>query len=106
MRVAINLVKQGDVHACISAGNTGALMATSKFVLKTIPGIHRPAICTSLPTITGHTHMLDLGANIDCSAEHLMQFAVMGSVLARNRRQQSGSHALRDVVRETPDKGQ
>lgn len=84
MRIAINLVKQGEVHACISAGNTGALMATSKFVLKTIPGIHRPAICTSLPTITGHTHMLDLGANIDCSAEHLMQFAVMGSVLAQS----------------------
>lgn len=59
-------------------------MATSKFVLKTIPGIHRPAICTSLPTINGHTHMLDLGANIDCSAEHLMQFAVMGSVLAQS----------------------
>jgi glycerol-3-phosphate acyltransferase PlsX len=84
MRVCINLVKQGDVHACVSAGNTGALMATSKFVLKTIRGIHRPAICTSLPTITGHTHMLDLGANIDCSAEHLMQFAVMGSVLAQS----------------------
>lgn len=84
MRVAINLVKQGTVDACISAGNTGALMATSKFVLKTIPGIHRPAICTSLPTINGHTHMLDLGANIDCTAEHLMQFAVMGSVLAQS----------------------
>lgn len=84
MRVAINLVKQGDVGACISAGNTGALMATSKFVLKTIPGIHRPAICTSLPTVSGHTHMLDLGANIDCTAEHLMQFAVMGSVLAQS----------------------
>jgi glycerol-3-phosphate acyltransferase PlsX len=84
MRVAINLVKDGTVDACISAGNTGALMATSKFVLKTIPGIHRPAICTSLPTIKGHTHMLDLGANIDCSAEHLLQFAVMGSVLAQS----------------------
>jgi len=84
MRVAINLVKQGEVDACISAGNTGALMATSKFVLKTIPGIDRPAICTSLPTVTGHTHMLDLGANIDCSAEHLLQFALMGSVLAES----------------------
>ena len=84
MRVAINLVKDGVVSACISAGNTGALMATGKFVLKTIPGIHRPAICTSLPTVTGHTHMLDLGANIDCSPEHLMQFAVMGSVLAQS----------------------
>ncbi|MDJ0881415.1 MAG: phosphate acyltransferase PlsX [Gammaproteobacteria bacterium] len=84
MRVAINLVKEGSVGACISAGNTGALMATSKFVLKTIPGIHRPAICTSLPTVRGHTHMLDLGANIDCTAEHLLQFAVMGSVLAQS----------------------
>lgn len=84
MRVAINLVKDGVVDACVSAGNTGALMATSKFVLKTIPGISRPAICTSLPTTRGHTHMLDLGANIDCSAEHLFQFAVMGSVLAQS----------------------
>lgn len=84
MRVAINLVKEGFVGACISAGNTGALMATSKFVLKTLPGISRPAICTSLPTVNGHTHMLDLGANIDCSAEHLMQFAIMGSVLAQS----------------------
>lgn len=84
MRIAINLVKQGDADACISAGNTGALMATAKFVLKTIPGISRPAICTSLPTSKGHTHMLDLGANIDCTAEHLLQFAVMGSVLAQS----------------------
>ena len=84
MRVAINLVKDGVVDACVSAGNTGALMATSKFVLKTIPGISRPAICTSLPTTRGHTHMLDLGANIDCGAEHLFQFAVMGSVLAQS----------------------
>jgi len=84
MRVAINLVKDGVVGACVSAGNTGALMATSKYVLKTIPGISRPAICTSLPTMKGHTHMLDLGANIDCTAEHLLQFAVMGSVLAQS----------------------
>ena len=84
MRVAINLVKDGVVDACISAGNTGALMATSKFVLKTLNGISRPAICTSLPTVNGHTHMLDLGANIDCTAEHLMQFAIMGSVLAQS----------------------
>jgi glycerol-3-phosphate acyltransferase PlsX len=84
MRVAINLVKEGEVDACVSAGNTGALMATGKFVLKTIPGISRPAICTALPTIQGHTHMLDLGANIDCTAEHLLQFAVMGSVLAQS----------------------
>ena len=84
MRVAINLVKEGVVGACVSAGNTGALMATGKYVLKTIPGISRPAICTSLPTMKGHTHMLDLGANIDCTAEHLLQFAVMGSVLAQS----------------------
>jgi len=82
MRVAINLVKSGEADACVSAGNTGALMATARFVLKTLPGINRPAICTTLPTESGHTHMLDLGANIDLSAEHLFEFAVMGSVLA------------------------
>jgi glycerol-3-phosphate acyltransferase PlsX len=82
MRVAINLVKEGRADACVSAGNTGALMATGRYVLKTLPGIDRPAICTSLPTMTGHTWMLDLGANLDSSAEHLFQFAVMGSVLA------------------------
>ena len=82
MRVAINMVKEGRAQACVSAGNTGALMATARYVLKTLPGIDRPAICTSLPTMTGHTWMLDLGANIDCSAEHLFQFGVMGSVLA------------------------
>jgi len=81
MRVAINLVKDGIAHACVSAGNTGALMATARFVLKTLPGIDRPAICTALPTISGHTHVLDLGANVDSSAEHLLEFAVMGSVL-------------------------
>ncbi|MER2583140.1 MAG: phosphate acyltransferase PlsX [Candidatus Competibacter sp.] len=82
MRVAINLVKQGEADACVSAGNTGALMATARFVLKTLPGIDRPAICTTLPTVHGHTRMLDLGANVDSKAEHLLQFAVMGSVLA------------------------
>jgi len=82
MRVAIDLVKNGDAGACVSAGNTGALMATARFVLKMLPGIDRPAICTSLPTMTGHTWMLDLGANVDCNAEHLLQFALMGSVLA------------------------
>jgi len=81
MRVAINLVKEGRAQACVSAGNTGALMATARYVLKTLPGIDRPAIISSLPTMTGHTHMLDLGANVDSSAEHLFQFAVMGSVL-------------------------
>jgi len=82
MRVAINLVKDGTASACVSAGNTGALMATARFVLKTLPGIERPAIVSALPTMKGHTYVLDLGANIDSSAEHLVQFAVMGSVLA------------------------
>lgn len=82
MRVAINLVKQGDADACVSAGNTGALMATARFVLKTLPGIDRPAICTTLPTVRGYTRVLDLGANVDSKADHLLQFAVMGSVLA------------------------
>jgi glycerol-3-phosphate acyltransferase PlsX len=83
MRVAIDMVKQGRAQACVSAGNTGALMATARFVLKTLPGIDRPAICTSLPSVTGHTWMLDLGANIDSTSEHLFQFGLMGSVLAR-----------------------
>lgn len=82
MRVAINLVKQNEANACVSAGNTGALMATGRFVLKTLPGIDRPAICTILPSVRGHIHMLDLGANIDSKAEHLLQFAGMGSVMA------------------------
>jgi len=82
MRVAIDLVKSGEAQACISAGNTGALMATARFVLKTLPGIDRPAICTSIPSIEGHNHILDLGANVDCTPAQLFQFAVMGSVLA------------------------
>ena len=82
MRVAINLVHEGKANAVVSAGNTGALMATAKFVLKTLPGIDRPAIMTTLPNMKGHTHMLDLGANVDSSADHLFQFAVMGSVTA------------------------
>ena len=81
MRVAINLVKTGDAQACVSAGNTGALMATARFVLKTLPGIDRPAIISTLPTIQGHVHVLDLGANVDCTAEQLLQFAIMGSIL-------------------------
>lgn len=81
MRVAINLVKEGRVDACVSAGNTGALLATARFVLKTLPGIDRPAICTTIPSLRGHTHMLDLGANLDSKALHLLQFAVMGSEL-------------------------
>ena len=81
MRVAIDLVKRGDAHACVSAGNTGALMATARFVLKTLPGIDRPAIIAALPSVTGHTHVLDLGANVESSPRQLFQFAVMGSVL-------------------------
>ena len=81
MRVAINLVKSGDADAAVSAGNTGALMATGRFVLRMLPGIDRPAICTAIPATDGHTYMLDLGANIDSSSEHLYQFAVMGSEL-------------------------
>ena len=81
MRVAINLVKEGKAEACVSAGNTGALMATSKYVLKMLPGIDRPAIITELPAKGGSLHMLDLGANTLCTAEHLFQFAVMGSIV-------------------------
>lgn len=81
MRVAINLVKSGEANACVSAGNTGALMATARFVLKTLPGIDRPAIASTLPSEKGNTYMLDLGANADCTAEHLYQFAIMGAML-------------------------
>ena len=85
MRVAINLVKEGKAQASVSAGNTGALMATARFVLKTLPGIDRPAICSTLPNAnnpTGFTHVLDLGANVDSSAESLLEFAFMGDALA------------------------
>jgi glycerol-3-phosphate acyltransferase PlsX len=81
MRVAINLVKDGVAQACVSAGNTGALMAISRFVLKTLPGIDRPAIASQLPTRQGVTLALDLGANVDCTPEQLLQFAIMGSAL-------------------------
>ena len=84
MRVAIDLVKTGSASACVSAGNTGALMATAKFVLKMLPGIERPAIVSALPTMKGHTYVLDLGANVDSSAKQLVQFAIMGSVLAES----------------------
>ncbi|WP_230874851.1 phosphate acyltransferase PlsX [Methylomonas sp. LL1] len=83
MRVAINLVKEGRADACVSAGNTGALMATARFVLKMIPGIERPAIMSALPSTFGHTHVLDLGGNVDSSAEHLYQFAVMGEEVVK-----------------------
>ncbi|MBL8476868.1 MAG: phosphate acyltransferase PlsX [Methyloversatilis sp.] len=81
MRVAIDLVKSGRVQAAVSAGNTGALMAIAKFVLKTLPGIDRPAIASILPTMKGHTYVLDLGANVDCTSEHLFQFGLMGAML-------------------------
>lgn len=81
MRIALDLVKKGGAQACVSAGNTGALMATAKYVLKTLPGIERPAIIAELPTHRGKTRVIDLGANVDSCAEHLFQFAVMGSAL-------------------------
>lgn len=79
MRVAINLVKTKEAQACVSAGNTGALMATSRYVLKTLPGIDRPAIIAEFPTASNKTRVMDLGANVDSCAEHLFQFAIMGS---------------------------
>ncbi len=82
MRVAIDLVKQGEADCCVSAGNTGALMAMARFVLKMLPGVERPAIASYLPTQRGRTVMLDLGANVNCTPEHLLQFAHMGSALA------------------------
>jgi glycerol-3-phosphate acyltransferase PlsX len=81
MRVAINLVKEERAHACVSAGNTGALMAISRFVLKMLPGVDRPAIASQLPTRKGVTTVLDLGANVNCTPEQLLQFAVMGTAL-------------------------
>jgi len=86
MRVAVNLVKEGRAEACVSAGNTGALMATGKYVLKMLPGIDRPAILAELPSIGGTVHMLDLGANTECTAEHLFQFAVMGTIVTGDMR--------------------
>ena len=83
MRVAIDLIKSGQADACVSAGNTGALMATARFVLKMIPGIDRPAIISPVPSIFGQTHILDLGANVDCTAEHLYQFAIMGEEVVK-----------------------
>ncbi len=81
MRVAIDLVKEGVADAAISAGNTGALMAISRFVLKTLPGIDRPAIASIMPSAKGYTYVLDLGANVDCQPEHLLQFGIMGAML-------------------------
>ena len=90
MRRAIDLVKANDAHACVSAGNTGALMATAHFVLKMLPGVERPAIVSVIPSRGGHTYMLDLGANASCTPVQLSQFAVMGSVLAADL---EGAHA-------------
>ena len=81
MRVTADLVKRGEADAGVSAGNTGALMAVSRFVLKTLPGIDRPAIASTLPSHPGSTYMLDLGANVDCTAQNLLQFGIMGSAL-------------------------
>ena len=81
MRIAIQQVKEGHAAACVSAGNTGALMAMARYILKMLPGIDRPAICSMMPGIAGHTHVLDLGANIDPSSEQLFQYAVMGAEL-------------------------
>ena len=81
MRVALNLVKSGEAQSCVSAGNTGALMAISRFVLKMLPGIERPPIATVLPTVKGHVTVLDLGANVDCSPHDLLQFGIMGATL-------------------------
>ncbi|MCK5326871.1 MAG: phosphate acyltransferase, partial [Woeseiaceae bacterium] len=86
MRAAIDLVKSGEAQACVSAGNTGALMATAKYVLKMLPGIERPAIIGELPAIGGSLHMLDLGANTLGTAEQLYQFAVMGSIVTSDIR--------------------
>ena len=84
MRLSIIAVKEKVADACVSAGNTGALMALSRIILKTISGIDRPAICAPLPTKKGHTHMLDLGANVVCASNHLYQFAIMGSALVQS----------------------
>lgn len=100
MRVAINLVKEGAAQGCVSAGNTGALMATSRFVLKMLPGIERPAICSVLPTVKGHVLMLDLGANVDCEAEHLLQFAIMASTLVRATEQKDPTVGLLNIGEE------
>lgn len=82
MRVALQALRDRKVQAVVSAGNTGALMALSKHVLKTLPGVDRPAMVAAIPTRTGHCQLLDLGANVDCTAEHLYQFALMGVVVA------------------------
>lgn len=83
MYLALQAVADGRAHACVSAGNTGALMVLGRGILQTLPGIDRPAITSAVPTVNGHCYMLDLGANVDCTASHLLQFAIMGSVMVR-----------------------
>nr|WP_314478809.1 phosphate acyltransferase PlsX [uncultured Pseudomonas sp.] len=97
MRVALELVRDGKAQACVSAGNTGALMALSRAILKTLPGIDRPAMVAAIPTQTGYCQLLDLGANVDCTAEQLYQFAVMGSVAAQSLGVQRPRVALLNV---------
>lgn len=94
---ALELVRSGAADACVSAGNTGALMAIGRYLLKTLPGIERPAICKSMPVMKGRTYMLDLGANIQTSARQLHQFAQMGSVLASSEQQGPARVALLNV---------
>ena len=83
MYLALQSVADGQAHACVSAGNTGALMVLGRGILQTLPGIDRPAITSAVPTVNGHCYMLDLGANVDCTANHLLQFAIMGSVMVK-----------------------
>ena len=101
MWCALNLVREGAADACVSAGNTGALLAMSKYLLKTFPSIDRPAICKSLPVARGHSYMLDLGANLKCDAQQLHQFALMGSVLASALSPSKPGIALLNVGRES-----
>ena len=84
MRIVIEALKRGDADACVSSGNTGALMAIARHVLKMLPGVDRPAIISAIPALSGYTFMLDLGANVGCNAKHLLQFALMGSVVAED----------------------
>lgn len=84
LRIIVEQVKAGAADACVSSGNTGALMATARYVLKTLPGIDRPAIISAVPTTKGRSFMLDLGANVGCTAQHLLQFAIMGTVVAED----------------------
>jgi phosphate acyltransferase len=102
MRVALDLVKAGEAHACVSAGNTGALLSTAHFVLKTLPGIDRPALVAPLPTLKGQTYMLDLGASADVRPENLLQFALMGATLvAAVERRERPSVGLLNIGSET-----